>query len=583
MDKKIFFGGLKGGDIRVKTAAAATGLNILLTAVKFLLIFLSGSMAVLAEAWHSFSDIITSLLVFLALKKPWQRTQEGSEATAEGSGKPAVGKAELLVSLGIGLFLLIVAVTIFKNVFSAHAVLIKLPLVSGFLFLLFSLGSYFIYRLETMVGKKEGSLGLVADGYHARADMTSSLLAGFSLILYAMGLNIDRWIAAVIALFILSFAVETIVNVIIVFYRRDAADLLKYRSFSIIACLFDPAAIRHVLSTLHAFIESKIGEKKLLAAGYKTALLLPAVVAVLAYLSTAFYTVGVNGQAVVERFGKPVDPNTPVGPGLHLKLPWPVDCVRKVQTARIETVNIGNITDSRAQAFLWTRAHGTEEAFLSGDNNFFYPYIVVHYRIKNIFQYLYKNISPETLLTEAGHHAATILFARETFYAIAAAHRSSLENTLLGQLQSELDARECGIQLLEVTFKDIHPPISVSDAFEGVIAGYQEKQKLINDARGYRNGLIPESRGKAEKEREAAQGYIAGRRKKAEGDASRFSLALPETPAAKQVAVSRLRLQTAQNMLRDKTNIVIDPRAGTSDVWMGFDRINPPEGKGAMQ
>ena len=56
-------------DIRVKTAGVVTGVNVALTAIKFILYYLSGSMAVLAESWHSFADIATSLLVFVALFK----------------------------------------------------------------------------------------------------------------------------------------------------------------------------------------------------------------------------------------------------------------------------------------------------------------------------------------------------------------------------------------------------------------------------------------------------------------------------------------------------------------------------------
>jgi len=43
---------------------------------------------------------------------------------------------------------------------------------------------------------------------------------------------------------------------------------------------------------------------------------------------------------------------------------------------------------SGSLALLWTRSHGTEEPFISGDNNYFYPYIVLHYRVRDITLYL---------------------------------------------------------------------------------------------------------------------------------------------------------------------------------------------------
>ena len=52
-----------------KTAFISTGLNLILTILKFTLYFFTGSMAILAEAWHSFSDIATSLMVYFAVRE----------------------------------------------------------------------------------------------------------------------------------------------------------------------------------------------------------------------------------------------------------------------------------------------------------------------------------------------------------------------------------------------------------------------------------------------------------------------------------------------------------------------------------
>ena len=63
-----------------KTALISSGINLLLTAVKFNLAALTGSIALLAEAWHSLSDIFSSFIVFLALRAD-RRT--GKERKAE--------------------------------------------------------------------------------------------------------------------------------------------------------------------------------------------------------------------------------------------------------------------------------------------------------------------------------------------------------------------------------------------------------------------------------------------------------------------------------------------------------------------
>jgi len=326
-------GRLKGPDLKVKTAVAATVMNILLTGIKFLLYFFSGSMAILAEAWHSFADIATSCLVFVAVRQSSLKARNNAEESLDGfeaDSQKSLSGIEMLISLGIGILLTILAGFLLKKCIYSESLPIRNPVVSGILFLVFSLGSYFIYRFETQIGEKEGSIGLVSDGLHARADMTASLLVGFSLILYAMGLNFDRWVAGVIALFIFSFAMETIVNVALIYFRRESDFLFQHRFSKITALLIDRASIQKATSMLKAVFENKFGRTKIMRMTYTTILYLPFILVLVIYLSTSIFKVGAREQAVIERLGRPLSLKKPVEPGLHLKLPWPLDCVRKV-------------------------------------------------------------------------------------------------------------------------------------------------------------------------------------------------------------------------------------------------------------
>ena len=576
--------GWKKFDLKAKAAAAATVMNIILTSVKFLLYYFSGSMAILAEAWHSFSDIATSILVLIAVSKssltsPETESGKGTD-DSKGNPKNLSNRMEWITSLGIGLLLTIVAVSLIGKFIQSESKPIENSLLSGLLFLVFSLGSYFMYRFETRIGREENSLGLVSDGMHARADMTASLLTGFSLIVYSMGLNLDRWVAGLIALFILSFALETLANVAMVYFRRESDQLFRYRSFEIIAFLLSKDTLQKVSTLFKASLEKKFGSTKHVRLTCKAILCLPFVLMLIAYLSTAIFEVGIREQAIIERFGKPLSLKEPVESGLHLKLPWPFDRIQKVKVTTIKELNIGNITDRQTSALIWTRKHGTEEPFLSGDNNFFYPYIVLHYRIKNIFNYLYENTDPETLMNEIAYRIVTIIFAKEEFYNIAATSRKGLEKEIYTRLQEEMDTLESGIELLAVSLKDIHPPISIADSFERVIAGHQEKQRIINDALGYKNKALPESRGRAVKELEAAKSYIIEREKKAEGNATRFKLSLPKDNREKQITMSRIYLQTMQEILRENKIIVVEPGSGQPELWMDFESIFPMDQKG---
>jgi len=150
-------------------------------------------------------------------------------------------------------------------------------------------------------------------------------------------------------------------------------------------------------------------------------------------------------------------------------------------------------------------------------------------------------------------------------------------------LQKSLDELQTGIELTTVNLKDIHPPLLVAGSFEEVIAGYQEKQKIINDALGYQNKVVPESRGNSVAKIEAARSYIIDRVKKAEGKAVRFRAALPATEKEKQMAKARIRLRTLHEVLKEKTKIIVDPKAGKPEIWMDFKSPVPTDLMGGNQ
>ena len=180
-----------------RTAGISILANVVLTILKFIAFSFTGSIAVLAEAWHSFSDITTSIMVFISVREkplPLLRKKHKEENN--------FFRIEYVISFLIGLLLFFVSVGLMFKAITRRADIIENPVIVGIFFIIFAISSYFIYHFETSVGKKENSVGLIADGMHSKADMLNSLLIGFSLIIYRMGFNIDIIVAFIIALFI---------------------------------------------------------------------------------------------------------------------------------------------------------------------------------------------------------------------------------------------------------------------------------------------------------------------------------------------------------------------------------------------
>ena len=94
------------------------------------------------------------------------------------------------------------------------------------------------------------------------------------------------------------------------------------------------------------------------------------------------------------------------------------------------------------------------------------------------------------------------------------------------QIQVLLERYDSGLQVVQIQLQDVHPPEQVEAAFKDVVSAREDKERMINEAQGYRNAVIPEARGQAAKIIREAEGYRERVIKTAEGDANRFFAAI---------------------------------------------------------
>ena len=566
-------------NVRAKTALLATAISIGLTVVKFVMYRLSGSLAVYSEAWHSLTDVVTSLIVFFAVRSSVRRKPPEPRATEPDNGARGLRRGlqevirvhpELKIAFVIALFLLVLSISILIEVFRAATPTIQRPILTGVIFVIFSVGSYFLYRFKTAVGEKEKSAALTADGLHSKADMLITLFTGFSLILYRFGFNLDRVVGGIIAALIFMFAIETMVNVIVAHIRRSEEYRVTHKSHEIVRLFFDSRSY----VKLAGYIDARLAAKRKLSRAFSVlkhvirwAPYAVGIALVLAYLATARYSVQLNEEAIVERFGKAVSPGKAAQPGLHLKCPWPIDRVHKFNTREIRELNIGNVVGSKA-ALLWTRPHGDETHFLSGDNNFFNPYVVIHYRIKGPHDYYYQQVEPERLLKQVSYRILTEMYTTQSFYSLAIYGREAWMNQGKQRIQARIDELRSGLEIVNLFLKDFHPPRRIAGSFEKVIASYQIKQDRINRAIGWRYTQLPAAQANAYKELAKARAYVTDKTRRSEGESEGFLRRLGEYKKHGAIARRHLYLKAMVKTLQNNDKVLLDPEASVNDLWL---------------
>lgn len=304
---------------------------------------------------------------------------------------------------------------------------------------------------------------------------------------------------------------------------------------------------------------------------------------------SGFYAVPPDEVGVIERFGKKVTPFSL--PGLHYRLPWPLERLTRIQAHRVRVVEIGfrsnpGTAGPEPAAYEWNVQHRSgrfqsrpeESLMLAGDQNMMEVNAVVHYRLARPDEFLLRQLDGEGTVRSAAEGALALVATTASLDDILTTGRKLVEARVKSELQSRLDRYTAGVEVLHVQLLDVHPSVEVVDAFREVSGAYEEKNRLINEAEGYRNEQIAVSRGNAKALIAGAEGYSLGKKNRADGDAARFVLRESGYASNPGITEIRLYLETMEQVLPGKKKMIIDSNKGRRHLLLLEDglEIAPP-------
>lgn len=248
---------------------------------------------------------------------------------------------------------------------------------------------------------------------------------------------------------------------------------------------------------------------------------LTATISLLVWLLSSIHELPAGHSGVRLRLGRWEE--TPLSPGLHFSLPWPLGGIETVPTGLVQEVVLGFKADA-GKPILWEKTHYEEEqkSLVGGGDDFLAISVPVFYRISDPILYLkasnhaeghLKSIAERLLLRQTLH-----LPARD----IMTEARESLRANLHAGLQKELDAQRSGLTITDVYFRDIHPPVAVAPNFQEVVSALEEKEAALHEGESYQRDIRTRSRGDASAILITAASVAESRRQQAEGQASRY-------------------------------------------------------------
>jgi|DewCreStandDraft_4_1066084.scaffolds.fasta_scaffold08925_7 cation diffusion facilitator family transporter len=193
----------------------SVAINTILFGLKYWAGLITGSVAIIADAWHTLSDSITSLIVILgakiAAKKPDREHPFGH------------GKVEFIVSIIIGVLLFVVGFNfIVESIkkLKAHEI-VTYNIFAILVFIISVILKEALFQFAMALGKKYDAKALIADAWHHRSDAIASLLI-------LVGIFFSKnfwWVDGVLGFIVSILIIQTAYSIIV-----DSSNVLIGRS-----------------------------------------------------------------------------------------------------------------------------------------------------------------------------------------------------------------------------------------------------------------------------------------------------------------------------------------------------------------
>jgi membrane protease subunit HflK len=274
------------------------------------------------------------------------------------------------------------------------------------------------------------------------------------------------------------------------------------------------------------------------------------------------YVVGPGERGVVLLFRAATEQTEP---GLRYRLPWPIQSHEIVDVSQVRRAEVGfrTVADARTERGErgGTRTVPQEALMLTGDENIVELQLFVQYRIQDPVKFLFGASDPEGILRTSAEVALRSAVGRNTIDYTMTEGRVEVQEQAKSALQELLDAYQTGLLATEVRLLVVDPPSEVRDAFHDVVRALEDRDRLVKEADGYREDVVPKARGEAAQMVQQAEAYKAQRVIRAQGDGERFLKVLAEYNKAKGITRDRLYLESIERIMPTMEKFILDSGA----------------------
>jgi regulator of protease activity HflC (stomatin/prohibitin superfamily) len=291
------------------------------------------------------------------------------------------------------------------------------------------------------------------------------------------------------------------------------------------------------------------------------------------WLSTSLTVVGVEEQGLAERFGVPVS-GAPLGPGLHVHLPFPIDRVVRLPVQHVQTASVGHEGEEGGgpENVLWAVEHAANEytLVLGNGRDLITIDATVQYRIADARAWRYNCQNPADALRAIAYRAVMRSTVNRTLSEALSENVVVLTGSMRQMVQQDADALGLGIEVVAFTVGGMHPPVAVASDYQAVVSAEISKVTTVVNAQVFRNETVPSAEATVLTRENAARADGAKYLARAAGEAWSFRTLESQYRAAPQEYLFRRRLEVLERNLAGRRFTVVDSRfqGDGGELWL---------------
>ena len=164
----------------------------------------------------------------------------------------------------------------------------------------------------------------------------------------------------------------------------------------------------------------------------------------------------------------------------------------------------------------------SESLMLTGDENIVEVQLFVQYMVQDPVKFLFGAEQPETALRASAEIALRGVVGENTIDYTMTEGRDEIQKKVESYLQKLMDNYDTGLLITQARLLVVDPPGQVKEAFHDVVRAWEDRERVMTEAQGFREDVVPKARGQAQQEIREAEAYKAQRVIRAQGRCAAF-------------------------------------------------------------